>query len=240
MANGWFNGVTPLIIGHRGASADAPENTLRAFRLARLQGADGIELDVHLAADGVPVVIHDATLQRTTGTRGRVAEWTSAALGELDAGLGESIPTLDRVFDEFEMAPEFLINVEIKERTQRQACVEAVRDLIARHKLTTRTLISSFDPVVMRLAEDLVPQPTALALLRVRLPRAQRRCYFGRAEHPNFAVISRQYMRWAQAHNLHVNAWTVDDPKTARRLLERGVHGIITNRPGALRGELGL
>ncbi|MCC7360725.1 MAG: hypothetical protein IT317_14685 [Anaerolineales bacterium] len=109
----------PAVIAHRGASADAPENTLSAFALALEQGADGLELDVTLSADGVPVVIHDDTLDRTTDGRGRVARHTLAELKGLDAGYaarfgskfaGQRLPTLDEVFAAF--GQRTIINVE--------------------------------------------------------------------------------------------------------------------------------
>ena len=97
--NEWASGQRPFIIGHRGASAEAPENTLVAFLLAQAQGADGIEFDVQLSADGCPVVIHDGNLARTTNGRGQVQDFTVAALQKLDAGHGQPIPTLDEVFE---------------------------------------------------------------------------------------------------------------------------------------------
>ncbi len=101
------------VIGHRGASGSFPENTLLAFREAIREGADAVELDVRLSADGVPVVLHDATLDRTTDGRGPVAGMPLAALQELDAGSGERIPALVDVLEELSGTP---IIIEIKER----------------------------------------------------------------------------------------------------------------------------
>jgi glycerophosphoryl diester phosphodiesterase len=98
--NHWLESHTrPLIVGHRGASAHAPENTLAAFRLAREQGADAIELDAKRCASGEVVIMHDATLNRTTNGDGNVHEWSLAELHSLDAGKGERIPTLDEVLE---------------------------------------------------------------------------------------------------------------------------------------------
>jgi glycerophosphoryl diester phosphodiesterase len=91
----------PLIIGHRGASADAPENTMAAFTLAIEQGADGIEFDVQLCADGVPVIVHDDTVDRICDASGRVDEMTVAELQRLDLGMGQAVPTLDELFERF-------------------------------------------------------------------------------------------------------------------------------------------
>ena len=106
----------PLILGHRGASAIAPENTLAAFSQALSDGADGIEFDVRLSRDGVPVVIHDGTLNRTGSISGTVRDLTAAQLSEVDVGswfskrtgsqtfAGERIPTLSQVFALFAAA----------------------------------------------------------------------------------------------------------------------------------------
>jgi glycerophosphoryl diester phosphodiesterase len=108
----WLSDSTPLIIAHRGASHDAPENTITAFALAVEQGADGIELDVQLSADGIPVVMHDASVERTTNGRGAVSKLTIEQLQRLDAGDGRPVPTLDEVFEIF--GPTLLYNVELK------------------------------------------------------------------------------------------------------------------------------
>src|SRR5512145_3196062 len=108
----------PLIFAHRGASAHAPENTLAAFELAIAQNADALELDVKLSADGHAVVIHDTTVDRTTGSEGRVKDLSLAELRSLDAGTffsekysGERIPTMEEVFES--VGKRILINVEL-------------------------------------------------------------------------------------------------------------------------------
>jgi glycerophosphoryl diester phosphodiesterase len=115
----FFRTDRPLILAHRGASRIAPENTLVAFCLALEQGADGLELDVQLSRDGVPVVFHDSELSRTTDGRGRISEKTLAELRTLDAGkwfdprfAGERIPTLEEVFEAF--GDRALYNIELK------------------------------------------------------------------------------------------------------------------------------
>ena len=128
----WSSAQRPLIIGHRGASAAAPENTLAAFALAQAQGADGIELDVQLSADGWPVVMHDSKLERTTNGQGRVQQLSLAQLQELDAGQGQTIPTLDEVFET--LGPNFLYNVELKTAAFRDdGLAAAVADRIQAH-----------------------------------------------------------------------------------------------------------
>ncbi len=108
----WLTADRPLIIGHRGAAADAPENTLAAFALALEQGADGVELDVQLCADGAPVIIHDATVDRTCNGMGRVGDLTLAELRLLTIDNDHPIPTLDDLFATF--GRRTLYNVELK------------------------------------------------------------------------------------------------------------------------------
>ena len=153
-----------LIIGHRGASADAPENTLAAFRRAAENGADGIELDVRLSGDGDVVVIHDATVDRTTNGQGSVASMTVAELQALDAGSGEYIPTLDEVFALF--GDSFLYNVELKGSGARDRGLEAaVAELITTHNLERQVVVSSFNQFSLRRARRLLPSNTMTAVL---------------------------------------------------------------------------
>ena len=129
----------PVIFAHRGASAHAPENTLAAFELALAQQADALELDVKLSADGHVVVIHDATVDRTTNGHGRVRDLSLADLKKLDAGsffsqafAGENIPTLDEVFESF--GKRTFINVELTNySTPGDALVESVCMLVKKH-----------------------------------------------------------------------------------------------------------
>ncbi len=143
----------PLIIAHRGASAFAPENTLAAFRLAVELGADGIELDAKLSADGEVMVIHDQTVDRTTGGHGAVRELSLAQLKQLDGGhfkdvqyTGEPIPTLDEVFTE--VGPRTLINVELTNYVSPlDALPDLVADLVIHHGLQDHVFFSSFHPL---------------------------------------------------------------------------------------------
>ena len=140
----------PVIFAHRGASAHAPENTLAAFELALAQNADAIELDVKLSADGYAVVIHDPTVDRTTGSRGRVRDLSLQQLRSLDAGSllsekygGEKIPTLEEVFES--VGKRTFINVELTNySTPRDSLVETVCILVKRFGLQKRVLFSSF------------------------------------------------------------------------------------------------
>jgi glycerophosphoryl diester phosphodiesterase len=231
----WLEADRALIIGHRGAAADAPENTLAAFALALEQGADGVELDVQLCAGGAPVIIHDATVDRTSNGTGRVADLSLAELRLLTIDNDHPIPTLDDLFATF--GRRTLYNVELKTLGRGgDALAAAVARAIAAHNVAEQVLISSFSPFTLRAAHRHLPPAVPLALLRERrATRAAHALLRAAADHPHHPLIDESLMAWARRRGLRVNAWTVDDPTEARRLLRLGVHGLITNRPGEIR-----
>lgn len=231
----WFTAEKPLIIGHRGASADAPENTLTAFALALEQGADGVELDVQLSADGWPVVCHDFRVDRMTNGTGLVSQLTVAQLRELDAGEGEGIPTLDEVFEL--LGPGALYNVELKNWDWRDKGLEtAVADRIQSHNLERQVLVSSFNPFALRRARRHLTRSTPLAMIRERgWLQYSYLLASGEADHPHSSFVNESYMAWARRHGYRVHVWTVDDPAEAQRLVQLGVHGLITNKPKLMR-----
>ena len=236
----------PLNIAHRGASAKAPQNTLVAFRKALEMGADGIELDVRLSADGVPVVIHDATVDATTNGRGRVDRMTLDQLKQLDAGssfspafAGERIPALNEVLET--VGQSMLLNLELKGiQLSSRALEEAVAGLVERHALEGNVLISSFNPLALRRVQRIAPHiPTALLYSRPAWPALRLADLIlarpTTAVHPHYKVADEQHIRWARANHVRVHVWTVDDPVEMRRLIGWGVDGIITNEPETLR-----
>ena len=236
---------TPLVLAHRGASAEAPENTLAAFRLALAQGADGVELDVILSADGVPVVIHDDTLDRTTTGAGPVSRLSLAELKALSAGYAacfgaqyqaEQIPTLAEVFAACGEQP--LINIELKhDRSPGRQLAARVVDLIHAHGRQGRVIVSSFQFSSLRRLKALDPALPAglLYMAPVFGPRLSR-CLAGalphEAHHPSAIGLSARDIAWCHQNGLRVNAWTVDAEPELRRLALAGVDGLITNRPG--------
>ena len=232
--------VRPLIIGHRGASAYAPENTLAAFGLAADQGADGIELDVQLSADGRLVIIHDFNVARMTGGVGRVSELTVQELQAFDAGAGQVIPTLDELFAM--LGPRVLYDIEVKYFGWRDKGVEtAVADRIAAYHLENHVLVSSFNPLAVRRARRCLPRTTPVALIR----RAGWLKYGylladGEADHPHYSLVDEKYMVWARKRGYRVNVWMVNDPAEAKRLARLGVDGIISNKPDVIRESLGI
>ncbi|MEZ4540846.1 MAG: glycerophosphodiester phosphodiesterase family protein [Chloroflexota bacterium] len=234
----WLTTTRPLIIGHRGAGADAPENTLAAFALALEQNADGVELDVQLCADGVPVIIHDDTVDRTCDGTGRVADLTLAELRRLTIADNHGVPTLDELFAA--LGRRTLYNVELKASGIKEAgLAAAVAGCIERHGVGDRVLVSSFSPVAVWAARRRLPRAIPVAHLRERrAARLFHACVPAEADHPAAGLVDASLMAWARRRRLRVNVWTVDDPAEARRLIGLGVDGIITNRPGALRAAL--
>lgn len=234
----WLSQDTPLIIGHRGASAEAPENTMAAIGLAAEGGAHGVELDVRLSADGNVVVIHDATVDRTTDGAGAVAQMTTEQLRALDAGRGQSIPTLDDVFQAF--GPALLYNVELKGAGFRDGGLEtAVADRVAAYHLENQVVVSSFNPFALRRARGSLSRSTMVGRLWVRGPRWLAHAFpQTEADHPHHTLVDAAYMEWARERRYRVHVWTVDDPEEARRLVSLGVHAIITNYPKQIRDSL--
>jgi glycerophosphoryl diester phosphodiesterase len=239
----------PLNIGHRGASAAAPQNTLAAFRKAIELGADGVELDAQLSADGVVVVIHDFVVETTTDGVGRVADKTLAELKALDAGSrfssefsGERIPTLAQVFEAIK--DKLLVNVELKDFDSFGGKLEApVLEVVRRHAMEKRVLFSSFNPFVLRVIKRLAPDIPAGLLYREDMPIHLRRAWLApfmphQARHPHFPMVTEATVQWCHARGLRVNTWTVDEPAEMRRLVALGVDGIITNKPDVLREVL--
>ncbi len=238
-----------LNIAHRGASAAAPPNTLAAFEKAAELGADGIEFDVHLSADGVPVVIHDATVDATTDGSGRVPEMTLAQLKQLDAGsyfdpafAGERIPTLEEVLET--MGNRLLLNVELKSTSLYDDGLErAIVAQIKRRKLDERVLFSSFNPFSLRRVKRIAPHIPVGLLYVPSLPLPLYQILLAalvphEACHPGYTTVGARYVAWARRRGYRVNVWTVDDPDEMRRLIGLGVDGIITNVPNVLRHVL--
>jgi glycerophosphoryl diester phosphodiesterase len=218
---------------------DGPENTITAFALAAEQGADGIELDVQLSADGVPVVIHDRDVKRTTDGQGAVSKLSLEQLQGLDAGDGRPVPTLDEVFEIF--GPSLLYNVELKSGFwPDKKLAAAVAERIEGHQLEDRVLVSSFNFVAVRQAGRYLSPRTPTALIRMSgFSAVGHRFVSSGADHPYYSLVNERYMAWAARRNLGVNVWTVDDPAEAQRLARLGVQGIMTNKPGFIRSVVG-
>lgn len=250
---------SPLIIGHRGASAIAPENTLAAFTRAIQDGADGIEFDVRLSQDGVPVVIHDAKLSRTGLIKGVVSELSAEVLGRTDVGSwfnqrpnanhidfsNEKLPTLKQVFDIFADS-EALLYLEMKSQAGEGARLATeVADAIRKHALAERVIVSSFDLSLVQavkainaairtaaLFEPKLSHPTTL-MRKIRLVEMARRC---EADEIclHHTLAGRRLTELARKSQLEVVVWTVDNPEWIERARSRGIKALITNDPARM------
>jgi glycerophosphoryl diester phosphodiesterase len=246
----------PLIIGHRGASALAPENTLAAFRRAIEDNADGIEFDVRLAKDGVAVVIHDATLERTGSVRSRVSQTTAAELQKIDVGswfgskessrsfAGEKVPTLQQLFDLYS-GNNGLLYLEMKEEpgAGNELVAEVVRMIQLSH-LRDRVIVECFKLSLIARVKQIDSTIRTAALFEPKLSRpvsfvrpklasvAQAHGADEIALH--HALASPRAIEKATRLGLRVIVWTVDDPEWVTKALNMGVTGLITNDPARL------
>ncbi|MGI9035696.1 MAG: glycerophosphodiester phosphodiesterase [Pyrinomonadaceae bacterium] len=248
----------PLIIAHRGASALAPENTLAAFRRAIDDGADGLEFDVQMAKDGVPVVFHDATLRRMAQKKIRTSELTSTELKNLDIGawfnsknpmrandkfIGETVPTLAQVFD-FLTGGAGRIYIELKCRSDEiPALVEAVAAEIRSTDLLPRIVLKSFKLEAVRRAKKAVPELCSAALFAPKLTRflksrnhliEQAKKFCADELSLPFSLATAKFVEKARRENLPVTIWTVDHPAWVKRARKTGIRAIITNNPARL------
>jgi glycerophosphoryl diester phosphodiesterase len=244
----------PLLLAHRGGSGLAPENTAAAFTCAvEWWRADVLELDVQCSRDGQAVVIHDATVDRTTDARGRVSTFTAAELRDLDAGYrftpdrgvthpfrgaGEGILTLAEVVERFQSVR---INIEIKDGRAQPSVMETVRSagaahrvLVAAGRLGNRSLFAGWPGPTSASGEELRGFYLRYVTGRTRAYRPpvdalqMPERYLGRR------VLSPALVRVAHEHNLAVHVWTVNSEVDMRRLLDWNVDGLVTDRPDRL------
>jgi glycerophosphoryl diester phosphodiesterase len=241
------------VIAHRGASGAAPENTLAAFELAVRQGADAFELDVRLTADGVPVVLHDPTLERTTDRAGPLAALRLADLRNIDAGFTFSpdggrtfpfraadvaIPSLTEVLRGF---PDIPVLLELKE----VAAQGPVRQLLIEEKAVDRCVVASEHLAALQVFRE---SPFATAASAAEIGVLYRAVLFRRVpsslpyrllsvpvRHRGLPVPTRAFVGAARGLGCPVHVWTVNDAATARLLWGRGVAGMVTNFPSLIR-----
>jgi glycerophosphoryl diester phosphodiesterase len=233
----------PTIFAHRGASAHAPENTLASFELALRQGAEAIELDAKLSADGQVVVIHDSTVDRTTTGHGKVRELPLSALKKLDAGShfdvafrGESIPTLEEVF--VTVGHKTFINIELTNyASPTDELPIKVAELIQQHRLEQRVLLSSFNPRALRHARQLLPDVPIGLLALAGLKGMWARTWLGRivipyqALHPELSDVTSGLVESIHRRGKRVHVYTVNNPLDMLHLFILGVDGIFTDDP---------
>jgi glycerophosphoryl diester phosphodiesterase len=241
-----------LNLGHRGASAYAPENTLASFNLAFDMGADGIELDASVTRDGVPVVIHDNRVDRTTDGHGAISEMTLAEVKRLDAGArfgdrfrGEKIPTLAEVLNG--PGKRGIVNIELKSGKLSNVGLEtaAIAQAIEQTDAVDRVIVSSFNHFALHRIHALDADLPLGFLYFNRVPisfpyAAARPLASPTALHPRFVIVTSGFMKWARGKGYKINTWTVDDPDEMRRLIALGIDSIMTNKPDVLSQVLAM
>lgn len=230
------------IWAHRGSSAEAPENSLEAFELAIDQGADGIELDVQLTADGVVVVCHDETIDRTSTGSGAIETMT---LDQLRAftfangmdGFASRIPTLAEVYD-LVADTDLRVNVELKNTLVDYPGMEAAAEAVlgaSRLKGLARERIvySSFNHRSLATLADLGTEAPLGVLFVERMVRAwdYARSFGATALHPFWGSLAVDEIQRAHESEVAVHPWTIDDPEVMRRLVDQGADALITNVP---------
>ena len=236
----------PLVIAHRGASSDAPENTIAAFELALEQGADALEMDIHLSKDGHPVVIHDFTLERTTDGVGPVSERTVRELKRLDGGgwhgrsfRGQRLQTLQEVLERFRDRTRFWI--ELKGGSDLYPGIEErVVSMLEVYEVVDRALVQSFDHAALARIRALNREVRVGALIAQPPLDPGAGAQAGAAALcPGVHLVTAEAVAAMREAGLECHVWTVNDPAQMDRLVGWGVSGIITDRPGFLRARLG-
>ena len=233
----------PLLLGHRGAMARAPENTLGAFRAALDDGARGVELDVTLSGDSVPVVLHDDTLDRTTNIFGKPTDYDAAELAGLDAGSWfpgwgpEIVPSLDDVFQS--MPDGAVVNVELKGPTPAYVGLERRVVEVIRSHLRVHVVVSSFHPAQLLEVRRIAPELPIGLLVAEQSFLPSRTAWTAPllmpdAIHPPARMVDRAFVDGCRAAGLRVHVWAVGSTAEAARLLDLGVDGLIVDDVDAM------
>lgn len=247
----------PLLIAHRGASHDAPENTLAAFRLAWQQGADGIEADFRLTSDGQVVCLHDPTTRRTAGFDLTVAEASLDELRCLEVGgwkgagwQGARIPSLEEVL--VQLPPRKKIFIELKSGPE---IIEPVRRILAANPvLPEQVYLLAFDPQLVTILKEQLPDIRVCLNLGYRwrlrklawspsqeeIPAILEQCCADGLSSQAHSLLDAQLIAGLHSKGKEVHVWTVDSARGACHYRNMGVDSIMTNRPGWLRSKLML
>jgi glycerophosphoryl diester phosphodiesterase len=238
--------MTVLVIGHAAAAGEAPANTLAGVRACLDAGAEAMEIDVQLCADGAPVLMHDETVDRTTNLKGPVRTLSLAALRGADAGDGEPVPTLDQVLEL--VGGRLTVMCELKatpgDAEHDQRCVDAVIEVLERRGAKAWAAIHSFQPEMVARARATEPRVSAAiisppvkgdALERLLGGTLKRNAQAISVEH---SCVDRELVVKAKRRQLTVWTWTADRERDWQRVVDAGVDGIITNVPHRLRAWL--
>ena len=235
---GFFDTARPLVFAHRGGCALGPENTIAAFDLGMAAGADGLEFDVHLSSDGIPVVHHDDTLDRTTAARGPIAARTAAELARISAGCPLGIPTLADVLRRFPDVP-LIVEMKVDSTAMGDAVARAVRAAGAAGRVCAAGYgarsAAAVRAALPEMASSACHREATWAVYRSWARVPVRRAPYGGYQVPEVAaghrIVSPRFIRHAHHAGLRVQVWTVDTEADMRRLLSWGADGLISNRP---------
>lgn len=255
-------GEGPLVMAHQGGERLWPSNTMLAYENAVALGVDVLEMDVHATADGALVLIHDETVDRTTGASGAVKELTLAEIKALDAGYywtadegqtypyrdqGVTMATLEEVLTAF---PDVPLNIEIKQREP--SIVAPLCQMLRDFGAVDRVLVASFHPEAMDDFRATCPEvATSMVEDEIRPFYVLNLLFLGGIYRPpatafqvpeyagNLHVVTRRFVDGAHDHNVAVHVWTVNETADMQRLLDLGVDGIITDRPDRMLELLG-
>ena len=228
------------IVGHRGARGLAPENTIASFETARKIGVDCVELDVHVSKDGHLIVMHDATVDRTSDGHGRIEDMILSEIKALDAGswfdprfAGESVPTLTETLEW--SGGEMPLVIELKGGFD-QGLVHRVVNLVLRYDAVDKVIVISFDHRALQHVKALSPDIRTGILYVARLvdPVAVARAAAADALHLNWNYVDRDLVREVHTAGLAVSVWTVNEPKDMRMLIGMGVDSIAADYPDRL------
>lgn len=245
------------VISHRGANKHAPQNTIPAFEESIRIGVDGFETDIHVTKDGIPVVCHNYDIDDTSNGTGFIADMTLEELRKFEFGSYFSpkfsdvrIPTMEEFLTLSERANIEVLNIELKSPKQGETgIVEKTITAVKAHGLFDKLIISSFNPQLLIEAKQLDPA-CKTGLLYSPMDYGSKKVFYAAAEyaaqikadalHPHYMFVTKGYVRKAHKLGIKVNVWTVDKPKTAKRMLACGVDGIITNIPEMAKEQIAL
>ncbi|MEL7558063.1 glycerophosphodiester phosphodiesterase [Stutzerimonas chloritidismutans] len=229
-----------LIYGHRGAKGEAPENTLASFKQCLAHGVHRCELDLHLSKDGELMVIHDPTLKRTTGRRGKVVEHDAQELTQYDARQGGPswkqpcpIPRLEELFEQCKFE-HWQLEVKSASRVRAARSVLAIKALAERHGLLDRVTVTSGSREVLRALKRLTPELSCGLVAEYAWldPLKVAKQYDCSLLALKWTLCTPARIAKARQLGLHVSVWTVNDPALMRRLADFGVDSVITDYPG--------
>ncbi|WNB93624.1 glycerophosphodiester phosphodiesterase [Bacillus sp. NEB1478] len=235
------------IFAHRGSNKDCPENTMAAFKKAYEDGADGIELDVQLSKDGIPVIIHDEKIDRTTNKNGKVADFTYEELLEIDAGSwfsksfsNEHIPSLEMFLQWIAPLP-LLLNVELKNNEiEYKGLEEKTLELLRYYGMEKRTVISSFNHYSLLKIRKLNPYIETAPLYSAGIyePWEYVRVVCSQSAHPHYKSLQPYIMEGFKRNNIPVRPYTVNQKKWMHYFFKWGAQAIITDYPLIARSVL--